>query len=348
MTAVGSKGHPGLASLATVACVCFVLASASTGRALRRAPSIPRVLHLHPPTRRLAAANSNVVSDGRYVLMSTPTVSGTRGTVIDEQTGQTTPLTTPPNCTILDGYSPLGGPWVLASCYPPFNSYALFDIPNRSWRTVYADAAVFAASPQCASNNCSATPVAVGRYWIQYYVNCEEHCYAPSYAFESIQTGEVRTSPKGWVVGGHTIPNLESENLSVRLCSPLVVPRGTNGLPGTFTFFGRYAVSTGAVNGGLGPSTSPIFLQKCGSPQRTQIDPNNLALAANNRAVVWSVDGGSLPQQGVLLPSLRPFTVTAPSKSASPSLGRAHLFFETRAGEAWETRDVFPPITTGG
>lgn len=335
--------HAAVAALALVVLGCSVAALAWPSPGVGAA-SASRVLHLRPRTRLLVAANGNVVSDGRYVLVSTPIASGNRGTVTDEQTGHKTPLATPSNCTILDRYSPIGGPWVLATCYRPHNTYALFDIPTRSWRTLYASLALFAASPPCAYNNCSAVPVAVGSYWIQFYVNCVEHCYSPSYAFQRIQTGEVRTAPKGWVVGGHTIPDLGSPRLAEKLCSPLTVPKDEdNGLPGTFTFFGGYAISMGAVNSGIAPTTAPLYLEKCGSRKRIQVDPDTFVLAANDHTVLWNVLGTGRPAQGLLLPSLRPFTLTGPSKYDLPVLGSKHLFFETPSGRVWETRSAFPP-----
>lgn len=322
------------------ACLAGALGWARYGLAAAGPDS--RVVRLHPAMRSLAAAGEAVAAGKRYVLVWRPNVTHGRGTVIDEVTGHRIPLVAPSNCTILDRFEPIGGRWVLATCSPPANSYALFDSTSRSWRRLFASDAVFAADPACASTNCRASPIALGSRWIQFYVNCVEHCYSPTYVFQNIQTGTVEPGPRGWAVGGHTIPNLDSPQLAEKLCAPLRVPTGMYGLPGTFTFFGGYGISTNAVNSGVAPP-SRVFVQRCGSRARRQIDPDSLVLAANSHSVLWKVDTTGRMEKGLLLPSLRPFTLSGPAADGLPVLSRRHLFLETPSGAVWESRNTFPP-----
>jgi hypothetical protein len=330
--------------LAAFGCAQAVLA-ASNGSAIR--PETAAVLRLQPNVRVVRPTGSSVVSDGRYALVWRQGVARSPGTITDEQTARQSSFTAPSGCSLDGTLDPLGGTWVLASCEPPDNAYALFDIRTRSWRKLFASHAVFGASRACASGSydCSAVPVSVGAYWIEFYVNCVEHCYSPAYAFENIQTGAVQKAPRDWRVGGHTIPNLGSRTLAQTLCSPLAVPEGPNGLPGSFTFIGRFAISTYEINSGHGPPSADVFLRQCGSRTKVAIDPSVSPIAANNRVVLWNMSGTSRTHPGLLLPSLRDVSVTGPSPAERTVLSSKHLFFVGTNGKIWETTEQFPPLT---
>jgi len=115
--------------------------------------------------------------------------------------------------------------------------------------------------------------------------------------------------------------NLNSPQLAQKLCRPVSLPATGSSLPGTATIEGSFVISTGMVNTGLSPvdnggnpvENGALYIQRCGSKRRVQIDEQNSPLAANADAVLWGVSATSSRMTGLLLPSLRRFTVSAPS-----------------------------------
>jgi hypothetical protein len=328
----------------------LALGGAAAFAAQRRAASLSsttRPIVLRPRLEVVASEDEFAVSDGRYTLVWNPTATGRVGTVTDERTGHRIPVALPANCSLPDRPDPLGGSSILAPCDPVANAYSLFNIRTHTWHPIYADAsALYQASQACAAgeDNCTVEPVAIGSDWIEFLVNCVEHCDSPGYGFQNISNGSVQTAVNGWRVGGHTIPNLNSSSLAEKLCAPLSVPHGPEGLPGTFIFAGRYGISTGEIGSGFAPASPALFLQRCGSRKRTWIDAAGLVLAANNRMVLWS-DHGTDRQRGLLLPSLRAVVTVAPSEFAFPVLSSKRLFFDTPTRKVWATREAFPPPT---
>jgi len=173
-----------------------------------------------------------------------------------------------------------------------------------------------------------------------------EHAPAPTYAFQNLWTGQVRQVPSRWLTGGSIVLNLNSPKLAQRLCRPVSLAASGSLLPGTATIEGSFVISTGMVNTGVAPVESGrIYIQRCGSKRRVQIDEQNLPLAANAHAVLWGVSATSSRMTGLLLPSLRPFTVSAPSTNVSPILTDQLLYFDKENSNVWSTVSPFPSAT---
>jgi hypothetical protein len=185
--------------------------------------------------RRLSGVQAVVVS-GRHAFIGQRPTSGT---LIDEQTGKRTVLSAPAGCSFtyfgFGETAALGAPWVVAACNPP-RLYQLYNIPARAWTPLSSDPSrLFAFNADCKTGDpeCVASYTAVGTRWIEFRIICGDHCgQATTYAFQNIQTGQVRDQPPDWKPGGTEIPDLNSPALTRKLCRPLrvlsVPPRRTS------------------------------------------------------------------------------------------------------------------------
>ena len=334
-----------------VVCGCLFV-PASSGRATGGAGLRLAALSFHPRFSVVAGANQLTATDGRYALIWQESYRY-GGIIIDQATGRSVRLAPPPGCDIAQVINPLGGRWALAGCgAPDAQSYELYDIATRTWRAltpeVSALVAVIGCPPQDVGTStglCSATPVAIGDQWIEFAVGVNgEHEPPGGVAFQNIWTGRVRSAPlgSGTGAGSDMALNLDSPQLTQKLCRPVRLPASSSLLPGTATIEGRVVISTGVVNRGLPPLESGrIYLQRCGSKQRIQIDPQNQPIAANAHAVLWGTSPTSSLMTGLLLPSLRRFTVRAPSIDTEPMLTERRLYFD-ETSHVWGTTTAFP------
>jgi hypothetical protein len=276
-------------------------------------------LVLHLKFQRAGRASS-VITDGRYVFLNNPIAPPapqgepptneryTGGTLIDELRAKRTAIARPGCYGLL-----AGGPWLLFYCpSAPHQSYRLYSIPARKWRAV--------AIPL------GHNPVAVGTYWIQYFVVDTD-----DYAFQNIKTGTMRTLD-AWRPGGKTIPALDLTTLGRRLCSPVRVPSDWTPYArwstyphyeklhaGSVTLIGGFAIEQGTTRPhGDGVYTQEQFIERCGSRLIQRIAGNEAPLnstrsdfVANSGAVIAG-GGDNSTLSGIALASLRPIAIPVP------------------------------------
>ncbi len=323
-----------LVLLAGLGCLVAPAALGSQhGRERHRAG--PVVLH---PRFHLVSGVSSVLTNGRYVFLEASSLGGSGGTVIDEQTGRRT-MVNRPGCAVVNtlinqlstgfenrtavGLLP-GDPWLLFECDsqpPQVQSVELYSFVTGQWRSVTPLPASYLMPPPCygqcpAGDNGAPTPIAVGAHWIAYGVGChQEHC-TETLAFQNIDTGQVPSVPAlaDWRAGGRTIPDLNSPQLAVKLCSPLRVPRGNPGqnnisVSENAIFAGSFAIAVDY----FGVESARPYLERCGSRLHKPIDRTDSPVVGNPSLVLWELgDGVSRRLDGLFLPSLRPFTLVLP------------------------------------
>jgi hypothetical protein len=239
---------------------------------------------------RLVGSASWVIAAGSYVSFGGP-LSPCCGTLMNDQTG-TRVAFAHPDCSPLR----FGGPWLLAECVPPaLEPVGVYGVKTGEWRA-------FGSRP-------GEEPVAVGADWIELrsVQPCPLYCKF-AYAFVNIRTGARRTI--AYREGGRLIPDLNSPRLVRRLCSPLRVPRG----PGTVTFAGGLEI----VSGGRTHEAVRSYFERCGTRLHMLLPLADLGMpdarsAANPQMIVW-LESVRQRLDGVLLPSLRPFTVRLPDE----------------------------------
>ncbi len=282
--------------------------------------------------RRLSGVQAVVVS-GRYAFIGQRPTSGT---LIDEQTGKRTVLSAPAGCSFtyfgFGETAALGAPWVVAACNPP-RLYQLYNIPARAWTPLSSDPSrLFAFNADCKTGDpeCVASYTAVGTRWIEFRIICGDHCgQATTYAFQNIQTGQVRDQPPDWKPGGTEIPDLNSPALTRKLCRPLRVLSGffdqRSYVPalGPIAFYGQFAIARQWSAGNVRLST---YVERCGSRARTSIDPNGWPVAANAQTVIWMTGFGNPMFAGLFLPALGPFTLTRPALGSLPAVSATHIY----------------------
>jgi hypothetical protein len=261
----------------------LLLAGVSAGPAAaqrNRRVMTPVVLHAH--FAQIASGVQQMQLAGRTLLL----VSGVAGagtnlseTLIDDRTGKRTELSVP-GCD-----APLIGAGWLA-----FNG-AIGDLPGCVTQ-LYP----LAGGPPRPIARLGGV-VAIGSDWIEYDNNCDEVHVCPTYLFQNLQTGVVKSDP----TRAHTIADLNSPALAQRVCPPLQVPHSFKVPTATLVPDGRFAIATG---------TKGVFLEHCGTRLHRAIDPNRGPVGATAKAVIWETTGRQLA--GLFLPSLRPFTIKAP------------------------------------
>ena len=259
--------------------VAGVSAGPAAAQRNRRAMT-PVVLHAH--FAQIASGVQDMQLAGRTLLL----VSGVAGagtnlseTLIDDQTGKRTEFSVP-GCV-----APVIGAGWLA-----FNG-AVGDLPGCVTQ-LYP----LAGGPPRPITRLGSV-VAIGSDWIEYDDNCDEVHSCPTYLFQNLQTGAVKSDP----THPHTIADLNSAVLAHRVCPPLQVPNSHQVPTGRLVPDGRFAIATGP---------SGVFLERCGTRLHRAIDPNRGPFGATAKAVIWQTTGRKLA--GLFLPSLRPFTIKAP------------------------------------
>jgi len=290
-----------------------------------------------------------VLVSGRYTYLGLDTGSGV---LIDERSGKRVALAPPRGCYFDNANAAaLGGSWVVARCSPPPPGprylYEFYSIPNRTWTPFTPNVKqMFAFNTDCKTGDpqCDAAYVAVGNRWIEFQITCGYHCGPTTFAFQNIQTGQVNDQPADWRPGGTQIPDLNSPTLARTLCKPLRVQRGfeqpdmMQTFPGLLVFYGSFGLLQADHARDSDPNYSvDTYIQRCGSSTRTHIDPSGWPVTANPHAVAWATSGVGKEIDGVFLPSLRRFTLQAPTGSIyGIVLTSGHLYINS-SGVTWVT-----------
>jgi hypothetical protein len=171
-------------------------------------------------------------------------------------------------------------------------------------------------------------------------------------SFYNIRTGQSRFE---FHQKPSTIADLNSPKLFRSVCRPLQVPGTSPGpqspgvLPPSLTFHGPFAIAS-AVEGSVGS----VFLERCGSHLKIPIGISQpggtvASVVANRHVVIWEsldLDGAWHGQfAGLMLPSLRRFSATAPSNllqhggGAGPiALSAFRLYLTDADGRLWAAR----------
>jgi hypothetical protein len=311
-----------------------------------------RPLVLHPTWHRVTASNNvEVLTTGRYAY-----IGATRsGLLIDVQIGRRVNLTPPTGYYVgVPGNGPsLGGSWVMATCdsYAVCESsptYQLYSIPAGTWTPLQ--------QPDLSTaGGYGWVPDAIGGDWIEWTGSCGYHCGPTTFAFQSIQTGQVDGQPPDWKASGTEVPDLNSPALTHVLCAPLTVPHGftdpTTGqtLPGTIVFSGSFAVAQQWSAANLNLYT---YLERCGSSLHELLTPRlsggSDQFAINQDAVVWGGYQGG-PVHGVFLKNLRKFTIPIPKRLGSTLQGGSifltsrTMYLESGSGQVMAATSPKPP-----
>ncbi|MGN6870147.1 MAG: hypothetical protein ACTHMY_17295 [Solirubrobacteraceae bacterium] len=156
-------------------------------------------------------------------------------------------------------------------------------------------------------------PLAVGTDWIEYDKRSRRR--GDRFIFQNIATGALLGDP----TNATTVADLDSPVLAQPVCPPLRVPRH-----GTLTLNGRFAVAAGATG---------TFIEKCGTHLRVPVSSENVAAAPGS--FVW-LTSATRPMSGVLLPSLKRFTVAAPT---------VHVYL---VDVELSSRHIYVTVSTGG
>lgn len=258
------------------------------------------------------------------------------GLLLDERTGRTRALV-PPACPDSWSTEMFGGPWLLIDCEPSGNGTPqpdLYNLATQRWVRVPTDS----SGTMCgtyAGNFGACVIVGVGRYWVQLLATDCGGCVA-TYLLVDVKTGRARVAPVS--PDGRLAFDLNSGSGVSRLCAPLRYPRTWNAKfkrwqLGWVSFYGNVALVAASAPTFGNPSFA--YLQRCGSRRRVPVPlaaPIDLdGLSGSSREVVWDGQanlGTTYQLTGVLLPSLRGFTVDLPALPSPvfTALTRDHLY----------------------
>lgn len=274
----------------------------------------------HPHYR--VVGHDGEATDGAYTILWSKG-PGELGTLIDERTGRHTRLILPAGCADGPSMPVLGDSWLLVDCAA--DHVDLYSPAAGAWRAV----AVATACRNFTSSAGGCIPTAVGTDWIEF----DEQSYrlGDRFVFQNIVSGALRKDP----ANRGTVANLDSPGLAERVCAPLSVPR-----EGTLTFDRSFAVADGP---------SGTFLERCGTRLHLGLDSPDIDIAPG--AIVW-LASPRRPVSGVLLPSLRRFTVALPPGhydviAVDLSLRRIYIDAMARSG-AYNVWSAPTPVPPGG
>ena len=224
-----------------------------------------------------------------------------------------------------------GAPWIF---FFEHNRFALYNVATKKTRSC--------GVPGCVPSG-DVISYALGARWLETFVQqpgaCGDgvhyDCGPVTQSFYNIRAGRIRD---GSPAKSTTVADLNSRRLSKRVCAPLRLPPG-----GSLTFYGSFAVAT--------ESDRTSVLEQCGSSLQMPIGMSYQngpvsSPVASTRAVLWPVIDplglwhGQIA--GVLLPSLRRFTASAPSNLGFPlALTAFRLYVAGAHGRLWAAR--MPP-----
>ncbi len=270
------------------------------------APSTGPPIVLHGTFRPVRSGVYGVLASGDYVLSTVGDGLAQGPVVTDDRTGVTTPLYQ--GCYVVG----IGDPWLLMGC-PEGASGAggyglqLYSLPTEARQPV-------SDNPNLPFSPCNdeflpcAFADGVGAQWIRFDARCEQ-CQDRFY-YENIETAQVRLDP----ASSTTFADLDSSDLTRSTCSGVrVLAQTRDGHPswGSLTVYGSVALATGDDAEGR----EAVYLERCGTRTRrlltTAPAPGTPpAVASSPQSIVWQSSPRAL--SGLLLPSLRPFTLPLP------------------------------------
>lgn len=302
-------------------------AVASTHRHKPARPSQPLVLS---PGFHQITGSGPVLTDGRYTyVVGHPyeVNAATPGSLIDEQPGRRTAVSTPAGCVsaaigggrLVFGCAGKPGAFLVIKLYS-LSSGRLTNLPPAAQLERYDDGCASDSSP-----GCGVSLTGIGRAWIEFDETCY-HC-GDNYVFQNLRTGKVRRDPTSLT----TVPDLNSSSLARKVCSPLQVV-------GSLEFLGPFAIARHAGT----------FLERCGTRLRERIDRVGTPLVTSNHLVVWQPPVLS-ELDGVLLPSLRRVVIKLPRRFTQNMyihvvLSSRNLYVQTETDQVWEARIPEPSL----
>ena len=234
-------------------------------------------------------SHGGAATDGPYTILWSQRL-GVVGTLINELSGQRTPVSAPSTClTPVGGQVSMGDSWLIAAC--PDYTVDLYSLADGQWKTV----SMPGVCRHAAARGPSCQPSGVGTDWIRY--DEDRRRLGDTSLFQNIVTGAVRADP----TNAHTLPDLDSPLLTKSVCGPLRVPRATSG--NTIVLDGRFAVLS---------NTAGNFLEHCATHLR-ELLTDALWVTVAPGEVMWVSQPRSL--EGILLPSRRRFTVLRPPRA---------------------------------
>jgi hypothetical protein len=285
-----------------------------------------------------------VLSDGKYVFLSTPT-AGPRslGVLMIGPAGPQV-LAEPPSCeNPFSNSMAIGGGLLMVNCGGGHSIDArVYSLGAGSWRTVIPNPELLRFGPLCgAGATCTASPVAIGARWIEYGIDCGYHCPGTT-AFQNLQTGRLRGDPSS----STTIADLNSSRLARRVCFPLRVPKepwwtATAPAYGSVSYVGRYAITRNDT-----PAQSEVaHLERCGTRLHQRLGQPNARPVANSHLIVWDTPQDRL--SGLFLPSLRSFTIRVPSgiHLSLLALSSTTIYLHDTINQIWTARVPLHPPT---
>ena len=297
----------------------------------------------HPPVplrlafRLFARGASDLQVSGRYLSFTeaTSTKPFERFRLFDDRTGKW--IVTPNGCDA----GVLGDPWIGLYCDTGFpdQHYEAFNLRTKKLRSLPCHGL-------CQQDYDFQNLVAVGARWFQVEVEPHEPCGdgihntcgPTTYAFYNVRTGQQEVP----IVTESETVDLNSPTLVRTLCAPLVEPSGyspTDASANNLTFDGSFAV---------GEETSGLYIERCGSNLHVSLvtDPVGGSVLQNARAIAFC-SYGQTPTNGLLLPSLTPFTMVAPAvaPTACPLLGPRHAYVVDAQNQLWAA--TLPPLLRG-
>jgi hypothetical protein len=253
---------------------------------------------------------------GRYTIFATGT-TGSAGVVFDEQTRARTTVVLPSGCAAPLSAPIAGGSWLVEYCTK--STVDVYSLAAKTWRTL----AIPAACLDTRGAEC--LPDTVGSDWIEYDETSVR--LGDVLVFQNITNGQARANP----ADATTVPDLNSPELADHLCSPVRRPA-----KGTITPDGQFAIVTGPTG---------TFLERCGTRLHLALD-NGPFLTITARALYW-LAGPHGPINGILLPSLRRFTIPGPPGDLIyMSVSDRHLYVEAAAPPSPLTHVWSAPLPT--
>jgi hypothetical protein len=309
------------------ALLAMLIAMPSLGAGAQNAPVV-----VHLKFRLLARDVSGLTGSGRYVGYTYQSPHPQQFVLLDDQTGKRT-IVNRPGC----GPGVLGGPWVAFDCVPATKRFQLYNIQTRKWRRLACDAV-------CQQFYYVVDVRAVGARWLELSVaphqpcgdGVHSSCGPTTYIYYNIATGKPRSAR----VGRTTIIDLNSPELTRRVCRPLPLPAGSvSPFPLLQAFCGSFAVAE---------ESNGLYLERCGSRLHMPLatGPSSIGgYVGNTQAVVvfpTCIEPCTGPAgSGIFLPSVRRFTFGLPSGLAGYPppvgyLGARHIYaFDTQDGRLW-------------
>jgi hypothetical protein len=310
-----------------------------------------------PRFRTVATSVTRVSSNGGFILVQQQSAGMPAGILIDESSGKRSGL--PRSGCDEAGTAPaLTGPWLMFQCFafrpsplaPRLTSLRLYALASGTWRTVTPTGRVARFIAQCSQEsveehgNCSITPLAAGRLWVQW--GEDPGTGLTEFRFQNIRTGAIRTLP-GWKPNGTIVPDLDASTLASHLCRPLHVPRGTwtqgypPPTPGSLEFHGPFALSYDWYL----PGSAHWLLERCGSKLHRVL--TNLQASATQHAIVFTVSGTGSRIDGLFLPSLDAFRITGlpfgPFAPNQLALSNRTVYALDGYGRLWAAPAPHPP-----